>query len=372
MPRPKKNTVLEALTKKRLTHLARVFEVSAATSRPKSYFVDLLSKSRRASLGKLLDELNDTELRDICIAHQLPSSSGDRDLLITAITGRYRHQSRDLTSDLSPLYLRPFFGYYGGKWRDTPKHYRPPSHDTIIEPFAGSAGYSLRYYNKNVILIEKDPILAEIWKYLLRCTENDILSLPDIEPKQTVDDLEVTQVEKWLIGFWLNRGVESPRKRPSRWMRDGIRPGSFWGPRVRSTIAQQLKHISHWKVYEGDYDSCQEYDARNATWFIDPPYQHAGSHYRFGSKQIDYEGLGQWCASRPGQVIVCENDGANWLPFDLVSDIKTTRRNQRCREVVWYQESTNNVAEAHSSYREPPNLKNPALHKSAQQLSNFR
>jgi hypothetical protein len=33
--------------------------------------------------------------------------------------------------------LRPFFGFYGGKWRDALKHYPPPEHDTIIEPFAG-------------------------------------------------------------------------------------------------------------------------------------------------------------------------------------------------------------------------------------------
>ena len=35
--------------------------------------------------------------------------------------------------------LRPFFGYYGGKWRDAVKHYPEPAFETIIEPFAGSA-----------------------------------------------------------------------------------------------------------------------------------------------------------------------------------------------------------------------------------------
>ena len=33
--------------------------------------------------------------------------------------------------------LRPFFGFYGGKWRDSPRHYPPPAHTRIIEPFAG-------------------------------------------------------------------------------------------------------------------------------------------------------------------------------------------------------------------------------------------
>jgi len=51
----------------------------------------------------------------------------------------------------SPL---PFFGYYGGKFRAAP-HYPAPLHKTIIEPFAGSAGYAMRHYERQVILIEK-------------------------------------------------------------------------------------------------------------------------------------------------------------------------------------------------------------------------
>ena len=64
--------------------------------------------------------------------------------------------------------LRPFFGYYGGKWRDTPRLYPPPEHNTIVEPFAGSAGYSLRFpRTPRVILYEKDPIVAGVWQYLI-------------------------------------------------------------------------------------------------------------------------------------------------------------------------------------------------------------
>ena len=49
--------------------------------------------------------------------------------------------------------LRPFWAYYGGKWRAAPRYPRP-MHDTIIEPFAGAAGYSLRYPDRNVVLVE--------------------------------------------------------------------------------------------------------------------------------------------------------------------------------------------------------------------------
>ena len=35
--------------------------------------------------------------------------------------------------------LKPFFTYYGGKYRAAPK-YPEPVHGSIVEPFAGSAG----------------------------------------------------------------------------------------------------------------------------------------------------------------------------------------------------------------------------------------
>ena len=57
--------------------------------------------------------------------------------------------------------MRPFFGFYGGKWRDAPKHYPFPEHDTIVEPFAGSAGYSVRYSDRNVILGEKEKAASQ-------------------------------------------------------------------------------------------------------------------------------------------------------------------------------------------------------------------
>jgi site-specific DNA-adenine methylase len=229
--------------------------------------------------------------------------------------------------------LRPFFGYYGGKWRDALKHYPNPQHDIIVEPFAGSAGYSLRYPARQVVLCEIDPVLSAVWRYLTRVSAKEILAIPDLASDGCVDDLDVCQEAKWLVGFWLNRGVATPRRTPSRWMRDGIRPGSFWGPRVRQTIASQVDAIRHWQIFNCSYSECPTSD--EATWYIDPPYQAAGKHYRFGSEQIDYSALAEWCRSRRGQVIVCENVGATWLPFRKLADVKTTRAGKRSVEAIW-------------------------------------
>ena len=160
-----------------------------------------------------------------------------------------------------------------------------------------------------------------------------VFSIPDLQPDWSVDNLKVSQEAKWLVGFWLNRGIASPRKSPSKWMRDGIRPGSFWGPRVRHTIASQVDSIRHWQVHNCSYLECPT--PRAATWFVDPPYEGAGRHYRFGSAHIDFAALAAWCKSRPGQVIVCENKGATWLPFRELADVKTTRADRRSREVMW-------------------------------------
>ena len=230
--------------------------------------------------------------------------------------------------------MRPFFGFYGGKWRDTPRHYPPPAYETIVEPFAGSAGYATRFANRRVILGEKDPVIYGVWSYPLRATPSEILAIPDLAPDGALSDLAVCQEARWLVGFWLNRGAARPRTRPSRWMRDGVRPGSFWGERVRQTIARQVDQIRHWQVYNCSFDELPV-PRGDATWFVDPPYQRAGAHYFCGSADIDYVALREWCVERRGQVIVCENDDADWLPFTTLGAVKTTRAGRRSREAAW-------------------------------------
>jgi hypothetical protein len=134
------------------------------------------------------------------------------------------------------LKLWPFFCFYGGKWRAAP-HYPRPLYATIIEPFAGSAGYALRYHEASVVLVERDPILAGLWRYIIGATAADFAALPDVAPAETVDNLRICQEAKWLIGFWLNKGAAGPRKTPSAWMRSGTHPNSYWGASVRNRLA---------------------------------------------------------------------------------------------------------------------------------------
>ena len=219
----------------------------------------------------------------------------------------------------------------------------PPEYETIVEPFAGSAGYSVRYADRKVVLGEKDAIIFGVWDYLLRVQAHEILAIPDLVPGQTVADLAVCQEARWLVGFWLNRGASRPRSGPSAWMRDGVRPGSFWGEAGAAGRSRpKWDRIRHWQVFNCSYEELPF--SGEATWFVDPPYQNQGRHYYHGPENVDFVMLGDWCRTRTGHVIVCENEGADWLPFTRLADVKTTRANSRSVEVVWIAECKRSTA----------------------------
>lgn len=225
---------------------------------------------------------------------------------------------------------RPFWTYYGGKWRAAPRYPRP-IYDTIIEPFAGAAGYSLRYADRKVVLVEKNPKVAASWRYLLRVSASEVRALPLMQQGQTVDDLAVCEEARCLIGFWMNKGAVTPCKSPSRWAT--AYPNQSWGAHIRERVAAQVYRIRHWRLIEGDYSDAPDVEA---TWFVDPPYIGAGKHYP--SKVPDFSSLAEWCRTREGQVMVCENVGATWLPFRPFIDIKgneSKRGGKVSQEALW-------------------------------------
>lgn len=215
--------------------------------------------------------------------------------------------------------MKPLFPYYGSKWRDA-KRYPRPHNGYVIEPFAGSAGYSVFWEPERVLLIDRDPIIVGVWDYLIRASESEIMHLPELEVGQTVDAFQIPQEAKWLIGFWLNRGSAQPKKTKTAFSSRTERQQLVWSERARLRIAGSLHKIRHWQVREGSYEASLREDA---TWFVDPPYVDKGRYYRFS--QVDYPSVGAWCRTLPGQVIVCEQEGATWLPFQSLAVIKSTK-----------------------------------------------
>lgn len=239
--------------------------------------------------------------------------------------------------------LKPFFTYFGSKYQLS-KHYPNPKKDILIEPFAGSACYSLHYPEKQVKLYDKYDVICGVWEYLIHANEKEILDLPLIDFDKTTDDYNIPQEAKWLIGFWIHSANYKPDKKWTIRQKNSAtgytdENGKFYHPRNLGSwtelnkikIANQLQFIRHWTIEQKSYDEIENIDA---CWFIDPPYQYQGKGYVHSSKKIDFEHLGNWCKERQGQVIVCEGDKADWLPFETLKIIKNNQ-NKKFREVVW-------------------------------------
>jgi site-specific DNA-adenine methylase len=232
---------------------------------------------------------------------------------------------------------RPLFKYAGSKWRLVP-HYPYPRHDVIIEPFAGSACYATRYHEREVILIEKDPDIAALWKYLISADSNEIGSLPTSTLKRG-QDIRLLPASHGRAHATISRGAALLIR---QWQRVGMSNcwtvsdwngmAGQWCSAVRDNIARSVESIRHWKVIQNDCRNVA-FDSRKATWFIDPPYFGLPL---YGSESIDFAGLADWCKGRPGQVIVCEQASADWLPFVPFRSItKAARGKGKSIEGVW-------------------------------------
>ena len=232
--------------------------------------------------------------------------------------------------------LRPFFTYFGGKFRGQ-RYYPHPIHKIIIEPFAGSAGYSLHHPSRRVLLYDLDPRICGVWNYLIKVTPEEVHKLPT--RFDDVRDLHIPQEARDLIGFWLNIAQAAPACKPSLWVRQKRALGDdrcyLWNISVRSRIAYQVNYIRHWRVFNKSYRNMGNVEA---TWFIDPPYSVAGTKYKFGPSLLDYDHLSEWCKNRKGQVIVCENVGADWLPFQHLRTMQSSNYKDGKRvthEAIW-------------------------------------
>lgn len=218
------------------------------------------------------------------------------------------------------------FSYYGSKSKII-HLYPEPEHKLIIEPFAGSARYALEYFDREVQLYDLSDYVVDVWKYLIQASEKDILSLPDVPSKTHLDNYKfLSTAERYLIGFHLCRGKAKPRK---------VGHGQNGWARDKHRIAENLYKIRHWTIEKNTYLNISN---QTATWFIDPPYRSVqireGNSDRYQHRP-HYPELAEWTKTRWGQVIVCEGEGADYLPFELLT---TTNANTNNRIVKKNQE----------------------------------
>lgn len=293
------------------------------------------------------------------------------------------------------------FYYYGAKTRLAPLYPKPES-ELIVEPFAGSAGYSVHHLTKgtaqSALLYDIDPRVVEMWDRLLGMTPDAIMRLPaPTVGSRTSDPLVITVATSntWGSGSrkaaayatksylktylklckahhllldrdaltskeiaahlgwddWYTRSIlraletsghaigtprlqrDTPGRIPIEWRIGRIdeprpeqreaqasertvtpRMASMW-PFMQHRMAKLIPLLKgRVEVHEGSYESIPNIEA---TWFIDPPYQSTGTSVPNSGyiATVDHQELGRWTAERAGQVIACDQMGADWLPF---------------------------------------------------------
>lgn len=210
------------------------------------------------------------------------------------------------------------FSYYGSKSKVI-DCYPSPQYSKIIEPFAGSARYALKYFDRDVLLVDKWDVIIKIWHYLQAASPADIMALPEPAYKDNIEKCNLSEGERLLMGFLVARGVAHPQKIVQQF--SDIRS-------AKKQIATQLFKIKHWTIRQGSYETIEN---QEATWFIDPPYQVGG--HKYNQNKINFAHLATWSQSRQGQVIVCENTKASWLPFWPVRELNGAY--SKTSEVIW-------------------------------------
>ncbi len=203
------------------------------------------------------------------------------------------------------------FNYYGSKGRLAPM-YPSPRYGLIVEPFGGSARYSLHHWRKDVLIYEKDRDLCELWWWLQGASAGDVMGLPVLMAGMRVSSLGLDNGPLLLLRMLAGQGSHCGCDLVSKWAADRYDVNI-------QRIARSLSRVRHWRIVHGDGMDAPDVEC---TWFIDPPYVRGGESYRHGSSGIDYLALGDWVRSRRGQVICCESSDASWLDFRPFSGIR--------------------------------------------------
>src|SRR5664279_5587006 len=144
------------------------------------------------------------------------------------------------------------FSYYGSK-RQLAHHYAEPQYDLIVEPFAGSAGYSLHgdRWQKDVLLLDRDTRLVGVWEWLIgEATRAAILALPELRVGETSTEfLSIASVATRTVNS-LSTTVVTPSM-VAAWEQS------------RSYLAADISKIKHWHVRSGEYADAPDVAA---TW----------------------------------------------------------------------------------------------------------
>lgn len=209
---------------------------------------------------------------------------------------------------------RTAFSYYGGKGMLS-NRYPKPKHDKIIEPFAGGASYSLRYFNYDVTLYDLNKNVCDAWMFIM---SKDATMWIDAVPKKVDSGMSIDNIISDIGG--VPNGLEFILRSAANIGTAGVKTrqdiitayGAIsWELNTHKKIHYWNSRIAHWKVLNKSYELSPN---EKATWFIDPPYSGIEGR-RYDKSIINYDMLARWVMSRRGQAIVCGYIDESWIKF---------------------------------------------------------
>lgn len=174
------------------------------------------------------------------------------------------------------------FHYSGNKKRLSPLLRKPVS-DIVIEPFAGSAGYSLYYKPSKVILFENNTDIYNLWNWLITATtikdlekleslkvsvKTDIRTLNLPKPEETLFRLTCASVYVGQLSSWIAYPQNSV---------------NF------SFLKENLDYIKN-NITLGGKDFRESLSLKG-TFFIDPPYVGTHGNYKDKSKKLSLDNI---------------------------------------------------------------------------------
>jgi|WetSurMetagenome_2_1015567.scaffolds.fasta_scaffold167467_3 hypothetical protein len=233
----------------------------------------------------------------------------------------------------------PLFKWFGSKWNAS-RYYPTPAFDTIVEPYAGGAGYSCRHAARKVYLIECNLQVVSLWRWLIHeASSDDVRHIPLNLPEGTdIRTLDLGEGPRLLLKHWQRTNNFGNCWTISAW---GSRPGQ-WTANTRARVAEEIHEVKHWHVatsLPSDMHITQGF----ATWFIDPPYEY---NYSYGLKNFRHEDVCNLVNNLPhAEIIACEARHPRteaiptYLPFVDFRSTVTSRRsadNHHHSREVWY------------------------------------
>jgi hypothetical protein len=213
----------------------------------------------------------------------------------------------------------------------------PPEYPNICEPFAGSAGYSLRHHEHQVLLCENDPHLYTLWSWLIEeATEALVREIPTNVPVGTdIRTLGLSLGQATLLKTWQRTNNVGDCWTISPW---GNKPGQ-WTENTRARVASEVGAVKHWEVWNDGLEALRYigeqsfgHNAETVTLFVDPPYRWNYQYRQTPWTDENYADLKHLILAVPGQKIVCEavcpktGRVPDWLPFKPWAERVTSRR----------------------------------------------